>query len=154
MYEVWTTFIKFRLHECNVRYVICSEARSVHYLIDTVLRGSKRHHQQGSSWNLGLSTHNVCGPWHQRIRSGAVDIVIQLRAGESGVRVLVDPKGVVFVKHSTSLGAHPACYSMGSGVLSGSKSGRSEMFTIHLRVPKLQSAELNLCSSCMHSWCA
>lgn len=93
----------------------------------------------------------VCGPWHQRIRSDAVGIVIELRAGESGVRVLVDPKGVVFVKHLTSPGAHPACYSMGTGVLSGGKSGRREKFTIHLRVPRLQSSELNLCSPSIHT---
>lgn len=42
----------------------------------------------------------MCGPWHRRIRSDAVGIVTELRSGETGVRVLVDLKGVAFVKTS------------------------------------------------------
>ena len=43
-----------------------------------------------------LNTY-MCGPCHRRIPSDAVRIVTELRAGESGVRVLVDLKVVVFL---------------------------------------------------------
>jgi len=55
-----------------------------------------------SAWFIVmLRTLNAyrCGPWHRRIRSDAVGIVTELRILESGVRVLVELKGVVFVKH-------------------------------------------------------